>query len=349
MSPAPSRIVVTGATGFLGSHVLAALHHRGIDPIAAVRDPSRLSPPHRGSALVGDLTDPAHRQRVVDGADVVIHAGTWSSFWGHREQERDLFLEPAVDLMERAVRAGVGRFITASTVALGEPSGDGAPVAEDGEPVARAFWPHHVAMVDAERRQRELAREFPATQQVSLRLGHFVGAGNSMGLASALVPRLRTRQVPWVDRGRARMPLVSGKDMGEAFALAALAPRDGLAPFEAIAVIGAEQPTAREVIGHIAATAGVPAPAYSVPLRAAYAFGALMEALHPITPGRAPFLTRSLVFVGEDWYMDAVKARALLGFEPRDSWREAIAEQLAERSTDGYAWPDLAQRIPSAR
>lgn len=345
MSPTSPRIVVTGVTGFLGSHVLAALRDRGLDPVAAVRDPSRLTATHRGPVVVGDLTDSAYRQRIVEGADVVIHAGTWSSFWGHRRHERELFLEPTLDLLEQAARSGVGRVLVASTIAMSEPSRNGLPVAEDAEPVARHFWPHHAAMVTVDRRQRDLAVEAPATQQIALRLGHFVGAGNSMGLASALVPRLRTRQVPWVDHGRAHMPLVSGRDMGEAFALAALAPSARLAPYEAIAVVGPEQPTAREVIGHIADTAGVPAPAYSVPLRAAYGFGALMEALHPVLPGRAPFLTRSLVFVGEDWLTDARKASMLLGYEPQDDWREAIAAQLAERAKGGYAWPDLAQRV----
>lgn len=341
MSPTP-RIVVTGATGFLGSHILAALRGRPVTSVAAVRDPSRLPDWHHGPTLVGDLTDPDYRARLVEGADAILHAGTWSSFWGHRREERDLFLEPTLDLLRLASEEGVGRFVAASTVALSRPS-EGGPVDDDAAPEPRAFWPHHEAMVHVERRQRALAASGSPTAQVSLRLGHFVGAGNAMGLAPALVPRLRTRQVPWVNGGRARLPLVSGVDMGEAFALAAVAPTEALDRFEAINVVGEEQPTTREVFTHIAATAGVPTPSYSVPTRAAYAFGALMEALHPVLPGRAPFLTRSLVLVGEDWFMATDKARRVLGFEPREHWRVAIERQLAERAGAPFAWPELAQ------
>lgn len=348
MSPTHPRVVVTGATGFLGSHILAALSARPVTTVAAVRDAQRLPDWFEGEAMVGDLTDADYRHTVVANADVVIHAGTWSSFWGHRRQERELFLEPALALAEAAVAAGVGRFISASTVVLGEPSTDGHLVKDEAAPQPRSFWPHHEALVAAERQQRALAADYPATRQVSLRLGHFVGAGNTIGLASALVPRMRTRQVPWVDKGRAHLPLVSGRDMGEAFALAATVPDGALGVFEAINIVGPEQPTAREVFTHIANTAGVPTPAYSVPTRAAYAFGALMEALHPLLPGKAPFLTRSLVFVGENWHMDTAKARRVLGFEPVDDWREAIAEQLAERAVDGYAWPPLAQATSNA-
>jgi len=346
--PSPSStptVLVTGATGFLGGHILAALREADAVTIAAARDATRIPAWFDGETRIGDLTDPAYRREVVQGADVIIHAGTWSSFWGHARQERELFLEPALDLIDQSVDARVGRFIAASSVALGTPSSSGALVDDNEAPVARAFWPHHAAMVDLERRQRGVAAAGSITRMISMRLGHFVGAGNSMGLVSAIVPRLKTRQVPWVNHGRAHLPLASGADMGRAFALAATAPAGNLAPFEAINIVGPTQPTVREVFSHIAAKAGVPAPAYSVPLGAAYGFGALMEALHPILPGRAPFLTRSLVHVGEDWLMSTDKAERVLGFTARDDWKDAVEAQLEARRSGGFSWPELAQPI----
>jgi len=324
---------------------MAALGESGAVVIAAARDASRIPSWFAGETRIGDLTDPAYRRDVVQGVDVVIHAGTWSSFWGHAKAERELFLEPTLDLIDQSVAAGAQRFIAASSVALGSPSSRGEVVDDDEAAVARAFWPHHAAMVAVERRQRDVAAAGSRTRMVSLRLGHFVGAGNSMGLVSAIVPRLRTRQVPWVNHGRAHLPLVSGADMGRAFALAAAVPSDSLSPFEAINIVGPAQPTVREVFGHIAAKAGVPSPAYSVPLGAAHGFGALMEAMHPILPGRAPFLTRSLVHVGEDWHMSTTKAASILGFAPRDDWRDAVEAQLEARRPGGFAWPELAQRM----
>ncbi len=352
MSQPTPRIVVTGATGFLGGHILSALNSQPVTPIAAARDASRLPSWFSGETRIGDLTDPAYRREVVRDADVVIHAGTWSSFWGHESEERKAFLEPSIDLINQAVTAGVGRFISASTVALGTPStgtpSTGTPstgtalVDDDSAAHGRAFWPHHVAMVHVEEHMRGVAQA-GRTRMVSMRLGHFIGTGNSLGLVSALIPRLKTRQVPWVDHGRAHMPLVSGADMGRAFALAATADETRLGAFEAMNIVGNQQPTAREVFTHIAATAGVPKPAYSVPLSAAYGFGALMEAVHPFTPGRAPFLTRSLVFVGENWHMDDAKARRVLGYSGADDWRDVIAASVDERRALDYAWPALSQ------
>lgn len=343
MSPATPRIVVTGATGFLGGHILSALHAQPVTLIAAARDASRLPAWFAGETRIGDLTDADYRREVVRAADVVIHAGTWSSFWGHGREEAELFEAPAIDLIDQATAAGVDRFIAASTVALGTPAVGDRLVDDDAAARGRAFWPHHAAMVRVEDHMRAVASTASGTRMISLRLGHFIGQGNALGLVSALIPRLGTRQVPWVDHGRAHLPLVSGADMGRAFALAATADAPALGAFEAINVVGKEQPTAREVFTHIAATAGVPRPAYSVPLGAAYGFGALMEAVHPFTPGRAPFLTRSLVFVGENWHMDDAKARRVLGYTGSDDWRQVVAEAVDERRALRYAWPELAQ------
>lgn len=336
MSPTNPRIVVTGATGFLGGHILEALDAESVTLIAAARDTSRLPDWFVGETRVGDLTDPAYRKEVVRDADVVIHAGTWSSFWGHAEQETERFEIPALDLIDQAVAAGVGRFIAASTVVLGTPATGDALVDDDSAASGRAFWPHHTAMVRVEDHMRSTASD-GRTQMVSMRLGHFIGKGNSLGLVAALIPRLKTRQVPWVNHGRAHLPLISGADMGRAFASAATVSASDLDTFEAINIVGREQPTAREVFSHIAATAGVPKPAYSVSLRAAYGFGVLMERLHPVLPGRAPFLTRSLVFVGENWHMDDAKAERVLGYRGTDDWREVIAASVAERRASDFA------------
>lgn len=337
-------VLVTGATGWLGGHVLAALSdHRDVTAIAAARDASRVPPGYATDARIGDLTDPAYRRRVVEDVDVVIHAGTWSSFWGHEVQERTLFLEPSLDLVDRAVGAGVARVVLASTIAIGSPSRDGSPVPAADAPVARGYWPHLDAMVAVEEHAQRAAGTGPgSTTVVSARLGHFVGPGLSLGLVSALVPRLRTRMVPWVDRGGARMPLIDGADLGRALALAAITP--GLDGYVPIPIVGAEQPTSREVISHIAELAGAPRPMYSVPTRAALGFAALMERLHPLLPGSSPFLTRALVHVGMDWHANPGTAHELLGFEARVDWRDAVAASVEDRRAFGFPWPELTQR-----
>ena len=69
------RIVLTGATGYIGSSVLAALVARGHDVIAPVRsEASAATATNAGaSAVVGDITDPGWFTPLLHDADAAIH------------------------------------------------------------------------------------------------------------------------------------------------------------------------------------------------------------------------------------------------------------------------------------
>jgi nucleoside-diphosphate-sugar epimerase len=336
------RVLVTGATGFLGRNVLAALTNRSdVTPIAACRTPARLPDGFTGEVRAGDLTDPRYRRDAVDGIDVICHAGTWSSFWGHAKAERVKFLEPAVDLIDQAISARVRRFVLASTVVIAGASGAGRPVDDLAVGAYTGFWPHLDRLIDLERYMRDNRRR--GTQMVSMRLGHFVGAGNRLGLAPVLASRLPTHLVPWLAGGTARLPLVADTDLGEAFALAATA--DGLGEYESFNICGPDFPTAREVIEFIAAHTGAPRPHYSVPYPVGHAFGWLMEMLHPLLPGSGPFLARSIVHVARDWWCTTDHATHTLAYQPRKPWRVALRQALDELAADNDRWPSLAQEV----
>jgi len=335
-----TTVLVTGATGFLGSNVLTALAALpDVAVVAACRRPARLPAGFDGEVRVGDLDNPDYRRQVVKGVDVVCHAASGASMWGHARDERERFLAPAVDFVDQAVEAGVGRFILAGTVVMSPPPEGGAPLDDRAATRPTGFWPHLDRLIDLDRHMAAKAGQ--GTQMVLLRLGHFVGVGNAIGLVPALVPRLRTRLVPWLDRGRRRLPLVADTDLAAAFALAATA--TGLADYESFQIIGPELPTLREVVDHIAATAGCPRPWVSVPQRLGYLVGGLMERLPPVLPGRSPFLTRSIVYLCEDWYCTNDHAEQALGYVPRKGWRQAVDEQLRGLAAAGYPWPRLSQ------
>lgn len=335
------RVLVTGATGFLGRNTLEALLATPrVEVVVACRSPERLQVPFEGELRVGDLRDPDYRASVVQGVDVVCHCGTWGAMWGHAEQEQAWFFEPTVDLIEHSISAGVGRFLLASTVAIasrpsGGPVDDFAPTAKTG------FWPHVDKLVELDAYMR--ANSHRGTEMVTMRLGHFVGPGNELGLVPAIVPRLRTRLVPWLAGGRRRMALVSGADLGRGFALASVA--EGLSAHESFNICGPSFPTSREVFSLIARLSGSPRPVFSVPYAAGYAFAWLMEALHPLVGGRAPFLTRSIVHVAEDWYCPTDYARRRIGFEPQVPWQQAVEQSIDELRAHHFPWPSLNQVV----
>jgi len=334
------RVLVTGATGFLGRNILKALMTQpDVEVIAACRRRDKLPQNFKGEVRIGNLMDANYRREAAKEIDVVCSAGNWASMWNHKALERERFFEPTRDLIEQSIHQGVRRFIQTNTVAIGtvakhdEPCDDFSPTQHTG------FWPHLDCLIDLDEHMR--ANSSRGTQMVTMRLGHFIGAGNRLGMLPALVPRLKTFLVPWLAGGRKRLPLVADTDLANAFVRAALA--QGLDDYESFNICGAEFPTLREVVGFIATETGFPRPLYSVPYPAGYAFGWLMETLEPLMPGSSPFLTRSIVRLCENWVCPNDYARRKLGYAPKKDWRTAIREHLADLRADGYRWPRLCQ------
>src|SRR5690606_14993557 len=128
------------------------------------------------------------------------------------------------------------------------------------------------------------------------RYGYFVGPGSTLGILPVLLPRLRARLVPFIDRGRVRMRLVDGRDVGEAFRVAALSP--GLTGFSAFDVMADNPPTFRELLCLLHGEFGYPLPLFSVSYEVAYRFAWFAEQLSRVTPYE-PLITRSIVFLSE--------------------------------------------------
>ena len=112
--------LVTGASGFLGSHVARQLVARGED----VRVIMRPSSTNRAVAdlsleyVTGDLRDPASVARAMRGAKRVFHVAADYRLWARRKQDiYDSNVGGTKNLLDAAMRAGVEQFIYTSTVA----------------------------------------------------------------------------------------------------------------------------------------------------------------------------------------------------------------------------------------
>ncbi|MDX6491099.1 MAG: hypothetical protein QOD43_1344 [Gaiellaceae bacterium] len=109
-------ILVTGATGFVGRHVVQALRADGRDVRALVRDPGRANAlVQPGVELaVGDVTNPASLRAALAGADTVIHLVAIRQ--GRPEQFQRVMIDATRSLLAAAKDAGVRRFIHMSAL-----------------------------------------------------------------------------------------------------------------------------------------------------------------------------------------------------------------------------------------
>ncbi|WP_267425394.1 NAD-dependent epimerase/dehydratase family protein [Methylobacterium sp. GC_Met_2] len=110
-------IALTGATGFIGRHLLADLTARGYRVRVLLRRPTAL-PEGAASAVVGDLTRPINMAAALAGVDAVVHsAGLAHAMSGAPEDDyRTLNTEATRKLAEAAARAKVRRFVFLSSI-----------------------------------------------------------------------------------------------------------------------------------------------------------------------------------------------------------------------------------------
>ncbi|MCS7252168.1 MAG: NAD-dependent epimerase/dehydratase family protein [Anaerolineae bacterium] len=121
------RLLVTGATGFLGRNLCPYLIDRGYCVRALVRPSSdwRFLAERGAEIMFGDVRDLASVQMAVAGCEMVIHAAAYFRFWGPRDHYWQVNVEGTRNVIHAAERAGIQRFVHISTVAvIGRPRSD---------------------------------------------------------------------------------------------------------------------------------------------------------------------------------------------------------------------------------
>ncbi len=130
------KALVTGATGFIGSHLVEYLLNRGDDVTCLARDPRRLRwlDPSRVKLIEGDCTDPNLSRRLREGFDSVFHlAGITKTL--NRDEFFRVNGRGTGNLGAALVESGqASRLVYLSSLAAAGPSNDGHPLRESETP-----------------------------------------------------------------------------------------------------------------------------------------------------------------------------------------------------------------------
>lgn len=310
------KILVTGASGLLGSSVSRALAARGDQVTVLQRRPAGLGLPE----VLADVADSAAIRDAAAGKQAVVHLAAKVNVVGPWREYHRANIDGTQNVVEACREAGVTRLVHVSSpsVAHGGRSLVGVG-AEPADPTS-ARGPYARSKAVAE--QIALGANEGPLAVVAVR-PHLVWGPGDTKLIGPIVTRARAGRLPLVGSGAA---LIDSTFVDNAVdALVAALDRCSDVRGEALVVTNGEPRPIGDILNAICAAGSVRPPRYRVPKRLAMGAGAVLQAVWPERRGEPP-ITR---FVAEQmstahWF-DQRRTREALHWQPRVSLDEGFA------------------------
>jgi nucleoside-diphosphate-sugar epimerase len=323
-------VLVTGASGFLGAHLVRRLLAGGADVRVLVRSPAKAASlaDEGAQAVVGDIQDARAVREALDGVSVVYHLAGRLLMPGvpaaeyRRTHVEGTFLLLACSRESRRLR----RFVHCSTTGVLGATGD--QPAEETAPL-RPTNVYEATKAEAELAVLEAARDgLPA---VVVRPGLVYGPGDLhlVGFFRAVLKR-RFRPI-----GKATVWLhpIYVDDMTEAFLRCGHCPH---AVGECFHIAGPQLVSLSGLARAIARAEGTRLPSGRIPLRVARAVAAAGDLLPPKLQPAAPLTRTRLDFLTHSRVYNVAKAGRLLNFTAATDLRTGIARSVAWYREHGY-------------
>ncbi len=323
-------VLVTGATGLLGSHIAEKLTAQGYRVRALVR-PSSDTGFLEGLGVQlqrGNLTDPAVCDRAVRGISLVFHCAAKVGDWGSRNEFRAGGLDATRTLADAAARVGVERLVhISSTSAYGHPPDQSAPIDETA-PLGQDIWllDHYTrSKVECERLLWGMAAAGRLRLTV-IRPSWLFGERDRTTIPR-FIQEFRWHRVSLVGKGDNPLSAVYAGVVADAALLAA---RDPSSVGEAYNITSHCRITQREFMDLLADTLGVPRVTWHYPFWYAYYGGFSLELRERLLLSKKPpRVTRyGAWLLGRYLEYSTEKARSKLGWAPRLSYRESLARTI---------------------
>ena len=325
-------VLVTGATGFVGSAVLRALAQRGAKVRALARPASpRLNLEGVACEVVeGDMTDPAAMARALQGARYLFHVAADYRLWARDPDElRRANVAGAKAVMEAALAAGVERIVYTSSVATLR-AADAATVVDETAPLGEheAIGAYKQSKVAAERLVEQMVAD-QSLPAVIVNPSTPIGPRDVKPTPTGrMVLEAAQGKIPaFVDTG---LNLVHVDDVAEGHLQALERGRIGERY-----VLGGQDLSLRDMLAAIAGLTGRRAPTVALPRAPLYPLAYLAEGVARLT-GKEPMLTRdALKMASHHMFFSSAKAEAELGYRARPHI-EALTDAIAWFRQAGY-------------
>jgi dihydroflavonol-4-reductase len=318
---------VTGATGFLGSHVARVLEEQGADLRLLVRSGSNQANLEalKAERVVGDLRDAASLEKAIAGCEVVFHVAADYRLWVRDPaQMYRSNVEGTRALLQAARRHGVRRVVYTSSVATMGFRMNGHPVDETSPVSLRDMIGHY-------KRSKFLAEEVAVaasregTDVVIVNPTTPVGERDIKPTPTGriIVDFLKKKFPAYVDTG---LNLVDVTECARGHVAALEKGKSGEAY-----ILGGENLTLKQILDQLAAITGLPSPRVRVPYIVALAAGVVDEMVTGHIFRREPRATIEAVRMGrKKMFASSAKAERDLG------WQRVPVEGALRRAVEWF-------------
>lgn len=323
-------VLVTGASGFTGGHLVAALLREGCRVRALVRQTSAVTPlvASQAELVVGDIREAEVVDRAVAGCDQVYHlAALYRDASAPRRAYWDVNVTGTERVLAACAKHRVQRLIHCSTMGVHGhvstiPSNEASPF-NPGDPYQRS-------KLEAEQRVWAWHRKTQVPTTVLRPLGIY-GPGDLRFLK--LFRAIQRRYFVMLGSGTIHYHLAYIDDLVDGFLRCG---RLKAAVGQAFLIGHERAVTLNELVAVIAGALQVPPPALRMPVWPVYTAGALCEAVCVPLRVRPTLFRRRVDFFTHERAFDISKAKQMLGYAPQVSLADGIRRTVEWYLSQGH-------------
>ncbi|MPZ98182.1 MAG: SDR family NAD(P)-dependent oxidoreductase [Dehalococcoidia bacterium] len=345
MEDASVRVLVTGGTGFVGSHSVKALLDAGHELRLSVRSRDRVanalaplgidSADTRIEVLEGDVTDASHVEEALRGCDAVLHAASMYTFDVRQAKTmRRTNVEGTENVLSTAARLGLDPIVhVSSTVALAGRKGE---VLSHESDLGTGRGAYSGTKVDSEEIARRLQVEgapVVITNPSAVSGPHDLHVGET---CIALRGALRGMMAVGV---RGRIPFCDVRDVAAVHA-AVVEPGRGARRY----MVPGHAPSVADILGMLHRLTGHRLPGVRLPWRLVAPGVHAADALQHIAPGRLPLSSELVRYITYHHDVDASRTIEELGVTAR-SFEASVRDTVLWMVAAGHLKPGLAGEL----
>ncbi|MCS6578864.1 NAD-dependent epimerase/dehydratase family protein [Curtobacterium poinsettiae] len=314
------KVLVTGASGFLGQATAAAVRDAGHEVRTFQRRPSGVA---GVQDVAGTMTDDTALARAVDGVEAVVHLAAKVSLAGDPADFARVNVDGTRSLLRAARAAGAARFVFVSSPSVAHTGS--SLVGADAGPAEPSRARGDYARTKAAAELLALDADAPDFAVVAVR-PHLVWGPGDTQLVGRIVERARAGRLPLLDSGAALIDTLYVDNAATAMVAALERVTDDGVHGNAYVVTNGEPRPVAHLLAGICTASGVRPPQWHVPAAVARAAGSVVEAVWRVRPGEdEPPMTRFLAeqLSTAHWF-DQRRTRQDLGWTPSVSIDEGL-------------------------